>query len=671
MEALERAITANAIDGYGLRSQGEVGVLYIEVEYDTSAPAADAAGIRPAADTVGVIFRPHYVHVSLERIGDNVLPIPRSPRPTFFENVPKPLLALKPAFGVSQDRAFGTVLGGAFEADLFNLRDPARISTATDENQHLDVHAQGMKSVDESFYRVDAGFRYSQRLTGTLLQGFTLGADYDGVKEPLGTTEHMRNAGLLSGGVTLKLAPSLENSRKMKEKSHRAARRCYRSGSETFLRPNARRLDGYRLYTASHVWIRAQSEADRGRLRHAARQFGRRGGAAEESRYPVAGDEAFGGLRGGWAPAGQGAASDAGTGAATSVRARVWLCRLQRRRAAGRRCDPQAAGRPRSDRRAGLGLAADAVAVRERGRMGTVARHGARPGRHRDRDPAAAPQGPGHPDHDRPGSHRRPDPRLQRPLRYVVLPADRRDRDLQRRGRAVRRGRGAAAGQRARHAGGAGDPAALARQAARGLSQGHGPGAAGRRVCPPEAVHVPRAAAGRVRRGDGQQPAAGEAGPALDGQGPDAVQGHRPDGARVRRDAVCRTELEAQAAGDHQGRGRPPSRPRSEEQPPLRGDHPPRRSGGGLPLLLRAGGRGEPAQGTASRAGDGPDQLLGLLGQPVPGPPHAGGLHSVPGTPAPGRGHRLCRCAGHHAARAVAQARRVGRVLGPADRLAH
>jgi hypothetical protein len=208
MEALERAITANSINGYGLRSKGEIGVLYIDVDYDTSKPVMDAAGVRPAGDTVGVIFRPHYIQVSLERIGDNVLPIPRSPRPTFFENVPKPLLALKPVVGVSQDRAFGTALGGAFQADLFNLRDPARISTATGENQHLDTHAQGMKSVDESFYRVAAGLRYSQRLAGPFLQGFTLGADYDGIKEPLGVTEHTRNAGLLSGGVTLKLAPS-------------------------------------------------------------------------------------------------------------------------------------------------------------------------------------------------------------------------------------------------------------------------------------------------------------------------------------------------------------------------------------------------------------------------------------------------------------------------------
>ena len=76
-----------------------------------------------------------------------------------------------------------------------------------------------------------------------------------------------------------------------------------------------------------------------------------------------------------------------------------------------------------------------------------LAGHGACAGRHRDRDAAAAAQGAGHPDHDRPGPHRRPDPRpagvhvLQRPLRHVVLPADRGDRDLQRRGGAVRGGR--------------------------------------------------------------------------------------------------------------------------------------------------------------------------------------------------------------------------------------
>ncbi|HUG36796.1 MAG TPA: hypothetical protein VML54_07585, partial [Candidatus Limnocylindrales bacterium] len=46
---------------------------------------------------------------------------------------------------------------------------------------------------------------------------------------------------------------SLENSRRMKEKSHRASPECYRSGVETFLGTPTRRLDGYSLYSASHV----------------------------------------------------------------------------------------------------------------------------------------------------------------------------------------------------------------------------------------------------------------------------------------------------------------------------------------------------------------------------------------------------------------------------------
>ncbi len=208
MEALEAAITADSIYGYGLRSKGQVGVLYIEVDYDTSAAPSNGTGLRPADDTVGVIFRPYYVQFSLDRIGDNVLPIPRSPLPTFYEYVPKPLLALKPTLGVSYDRTFGTAIGGAFETDLLNVLDPARISRSADGTRHLDVHANGMGSVDEPFYWADAGLRYSERRYGTTVQEFTLRADYDGVNEPLGTAEHSRQAGFGSVGVTLKLAPN-------------------------------------------------------------------------------------------------------------------------------------------------------------------------------------------------------------------------------------------------------------------------------------------------------------------------------------------------------------------------------------------------------------------------------------------------------------------------------
>ena len=182
-----------------------------------------------------------------------------------------------------------------------------------------------------------------------------------------------------------------------------------------------------------------------------------------------------------------------------------------------------------------------------------------------------------------------------------------------------------------------GDPAAPAGQAARGLSHGHLSRPPGWGLRPPQAVPVSRAAAGRVRRGDGEQRRLEKRARRLMGKARMRSNADRPDRPSVRGDAVRRPEVDAQAPGDHQGRGGPASRPRAQEQSPLRGHQPARRAGGGLPVLLRAGRRGEPAQGTASRAGDGPDQLLAVPGQPVPGPAGAGRVHPVSGTAAPRR----------------------------------
>ncbi len=153
LEALKQRIDDNALHGYGLRTKGELGILHIDVEYDTSpSPGDPPDGPR----TVGVIFHPYYVRFLLERVGDNVLPIPRSPHPTFYDNVPAPLLALNPSFGVFSDRAFGTALGGSVNGDLLNLFAPGRVDPAVSP-RHLEAHAQGLKAVDEPFYRAAAG----------------------------------------------------------------------------------------------------------------------------------------------------------------------------------------------------------------------------------------------------------------------------------------------------------------------------------------------------------------------------------------------------------------------------------------------------------------------------------------------------------------------------------
>ena len=175
---------------------------------------------------------------------------------------------------------------------------------------------------------------------------------------------------------------------------------------------------------------------------------------------------------------------------------------------------------------------------------------------------------------------------------------------------------------------------------------------------------------GRVRRGDGQQCAFGQTQPPLDGAGSDALQGQWRDRGPLWRDPLRRPEVAPQTADHHEGRGCAASRPGSQEQSSVRDHQPGRCPRGGLSGLSGAGRHGEPAQGAASRAGAGPDELPSVPRQPVPRAADRRGVHPVPDPASPRPGHGVCRRPGHHAARAAAQARGLGRALGAADRAA-
>src|SRR5437867_130190 len=86
-------------------------------------------------------------------------------------------------------------------------------------------------------------------------------------------------------------------------------------------------------------------EADHRPVRPAARQFRRRRRAAESGRRSARPDVAPGQRDPRPAPSRQGGAPAPGPAAAACLRAGLWLRRLQRRRAAGRRPDPQAVAR--------------------------------------------------------------------------------------------------------------------------------------------------------------------------------------------------------------------------------------------------------------------------------------------------------------------------------------
>ncbi len=202
LDTLRALITKPASPTLALRSKGEVGVLYIDVKFDTD-PVIDANGnARRDESTVGVIFRPHYLHVSLVELGNNILPIPRTGQPTFYEQAPGWLLTLNPVAGLSYDRVFGSSASLGLATGLFDFLPE------TQDRPHLDLSVAGTKSLEESFYRADAALRYAYRQDAGVLREMSLTTDFAATEEPLGVNEHTRVAGGATLGLKLKIAPN-------------------------------------------------------------------------------------------------------------------------------------------------------------------------------------------------------------------------------------------------------------------------------------------------------------------------------------------------------------------------------------------------------------------------------------------------------------------------------
>ena len=193
MHALRDAITASSNINLGFRSKGEVGVFYLSPKFDVSSEVDANGNVQPTGRTVGVTLRPYYLDVSLVQVGDNVLPIPRSAFPTFYQNVPRLLLALNPTIGFSYDRAFGSAISA---------------SLATNLGKQFQLHAEGAKSLEDPFYRANGAFSYALQRDEGWLRQFSVSAAFDGTREPLGDRTHKHEAGIASLGLQLKLAPT-------------------------------------------------------------------------------------------------------------------------------------------------------------------------------------------------------------------------------------------------------------------------------------------------------------------------------------------------------------------------------------------------------------------------------------------------------------------------------
>ena len=192
MEALQAAITGPGRAGLpAIEPRGtEIEVLFIDVDLDeTPGSGKECDG---AARTVGVVFKPYHVHLSLERVGDNVLPVPRLPfaAPPAASEI---WSALRPGLGMGHDHAFGTWVDA-------QVRTPEAYAVQAD--------ARMRESVTTGFYEAGGALSHRGRVGAGTLREYRVHAGAQSKREPLVETDNKHEEGELGAGLKLQLAPA-------------------------------------------------------------------------------------------------------------------------------------------------------------------------------------------------------------------------------------------------------------------------------------------------------------------------------------------------------------------------------------------------------------------------------------------------------------------------------
>lgn len=193
LEAVEKAVRSKENQTIEFDSLGSAGVLYV------------TRCLKVERHEVDVVIQPRYVRVDLYRVGSNILPIPRSFLPTFYESVPPPLLAFNPVAGAYQDSHYGFASTFGMSTSLLDLPQTLKGQPPEKQDIRLDLNANGRKSFEHGFYSANADLSLSKQSVTEYIQNLALEINYQGEEEPLGTEALSRQALKVGGNARLRL----------------------------------------------------------------------------------------------------------------------------------------------------------------------------------------------------------------------------------------------------------------------------------------------------------------------------------------------------------------------------------------------------------------------------------------------------------------------------------
>lgn len=156
------------------------------------------------AKCVDITADPKTIRLSLDNPADNLLEmVPRSNSPTIFANVPKPLLALNPNFGVDYDKELGFSQKIEISTNLLDLNEILNGESIDVKSAQLDFKADAKKSLNNDYYDTNVGVSFTKFLPSKTFEKVYGTAEFSTFRLPNGDAEYFNNAVSIDGGILL------------------------------------------------------------------------------------------------------------------------------------------------------------------------------------------------------------------------------------------------------------------------------------------------------------------------------------------------------------------------------------------------------------------------------------------------------------------------------------
>ena len=192
----EELVRKEIVDNEGIftiRLLGSTSVLFITSDI---CPIADSTGLKKVA----IVIHSYYLRIDLYNLGNNILPIPRTVKPTFYKQVPSILLATAPYVAILNDSRFGTSGVIQTTTDLLHIPGIAKLSRST-KKLRLDLGFNLRKSFNNPFYNFATVLQLVHPVYADTTLGWSFGIMYTKAEQPLGVNNYNNNFTRIFGAI--------------------------------------------------------------------------------------------------------------------------------------------------------------------------------------------------------------------------------------------------------------------------------------------------------------------------------------------------------------------------------------------------------------------------------------------------------------------------------------